>query len=701
MAIPPGAPSRSIFSIPPPGRAGFQHDHGGREEGSATSVGGNLIFGWDDGRYEPAAEDSQGADQGLHLVRVEGDLAPGETFALDTPLATVLGGTITFHSDGSYLYTAPDRVGNPLDGDGHNQPVSEQFTYTVEDRDGSPASAVLTVTVVDSEPVAVQDSLVVEEGPGNQVSGNVLVNDQAGADGALHLVGVSGDFAAGVSFALDTELATAQGGTIIFHADGGFTYTAPSSIDHGDLVPDRELFSCQVEDGDGSRDSATLSITITDDQPSFTLTPPILLANETGNSLTADLGLVFGADGAAPAGESLQIVGTTDAHGYVVDNAGRQLTSDGQNLLYLDDGQGTLSAVREFDHHPVFTVNVDPETATWTVSLDETYGLDHTLVQDIGETVNAGNPLELHFDAPVSSMSATLEGLDSVAIMGSIYGEQAVWTACLDGEQVATGVVNGDLLLGQEQVLTVDLAQTGSLFDTVVLEYDDAPVPLMGAYRVVSISSEMNHSLSYDVVATDGDGDTVSGRLNVVLDGDGDIIGTHGPDVIGGSSEGDILVGGDGDDLILGHGGDDTLFGSSGKDSLDGGSGNDTLVGGPGEDILVGSEGDDVLFGGDADGLPGAGVDTLTGDGVADSSDAGGDLFADAGGDLLTDGTDDPGYTSVDDLVPRRSPPCSGHILWLLPGLGALNSALSHGGAGPGSGGRGSRSWRRWRSDAP
>lgn len=608
----------------------------GGDEGAAGSVGGNLIFGWDDGQYDPAAADSQGADQGLHLVRVEGDLAPGETFALDTPLATVLGGTITFHSDGSYLYTAPDRVDNPLDADGHNQPVSEQFTYTVEDRDGSPASAVLTVTVVDSEPVAVQDSLVVEEGPDSQVSGNVLVNDQAGADGALHLVGVSGDFAAGVSFALDTELATAQGGTIIFHADGGFTYTAPVSIDHGDLVPDRELFSCQVEDSDGSRDSSTLSISITDDQPSFTLTPTILLANETGNSLTADLGLVFGADGAAPGGESLQIVGTTDAHGYVVDTAGRQLTSDGQNLLYLDDGQGTLSAVREFDHHPVFTVNVDPEAATWTVSLDGTYGLDHTLVQDIGETVNAANPLELHFDAPVSSMSATLEGLDSVAIMDTVYGEKAVWTAYLDGEQVAAGVVDGDLLLGQDQVLTLDLARTGSLFDTVLLEYDDAPVVLQGAYRVVSVSSEMNHMLSYDLVATDGDGDTVTGRLDVVLDGDGDIVGTEGPDVIGGSAEGDILAGGGGDDLVLGQGGDDILFGSGGDDSLDGG---------PGKDILVGSGGEDVLFGGDA-----------TGDGMDDSSDPSGDLFAGTGGDLLTDATSDPGDTSVDDLVPPPDP---------------------------------------------
>ncbi|WP_456385973.1 Ig-like domain-containing protein [Desulfolithobacter sp.] len=581
------------------------------EQDGATSVGGNLIFGWDDGRYEPAAEDSQGADQGLRLVLVEGDLAPGETFALDTPLTTALGGTIIFHSDGSYLYTAPDRVDNPLDGDGHNQPISEQFTYTVEDRDGSPASAVLTVTVLDNEPEAVQDSYSVQEGSGSQLRGNVLENDQAGADGALHLVGVSGDFGPGVSFALNTELATAQGGTIIFQDDGQFTYTPPADIDHGDLIPDRELFFVQVEDGDGSRDTSTLSITLTDDQPSFTMTPTIHLANETGNSLTADLGIAFGADGAAPLGESLQLVGTTDAHGYVVDNAGRQLTSDGQPLIYQEDDPSTLRAVRAFDHHPVFTVNVDSETATWTVSLDAANSLDHILVQDIGETVNAENPLELHFDGPVSFISATLEGLDSVAVMNTIYSEQAVWTAYLEGEQVASGVVDGDLLLGQEQVLTVDLAQAGSLFDTVVLEYNDAPVALAGAYRVVSVSSEMNYALSYEVVATDGDGDTVSGRLNVVLDGDGDLIGTHGSDVIGDSPEGDILAGGDGDD---------------------------------------------ILFGGDAEGLSGAGVDTRAGDGVADSSDPGSDLFADDGGDLLVDGTSDPGDTSVDDLVPPPDP---------------------------------------------
>ncbi len=262
-------------------------------EGGAP-VTGNVIFGWDDFSYVPDGVDSQSADPGLTLFAVSGDLA--DAFALDTPLATIHGGTITFSAGGSYVYLPPAQVDNPMAPDGSNQPVQEHFTYTVEDGDGSPARAELTIDVLDTAPRAFDDRAVVEEGDrdgdglDNRVSGNVILADhnttwdgvaevrdqadQQSADSGLHLVDVRGDFAAGVNFTPGTGLATAQGGTIVFADDGSYTYTAPGHIQHegngqGDQVPDNEQFTCTIEDGDGSRASAVLTIAIRAGDPSL------------------------------------------------------------------------------------------------------------------------------------------------------------------------------------------------------------------------------------------------------------------------------------------------------------------------------------------------------------------------------------------------------------------------------------------------
>ncbi len=86
------------------------------------------------------------------------------------------------------------------------------------------------------------------------------------------------------------------------------------------------------------------------------------------------------------------------------------------------------------------------------------------------------------------------------------------------------------------------------------------------------------------------------------------------------SDEGEYQLNGrDGNDIIFGEGGNDVLKGGDGKDILIGGSGNDTLIGGPGVDTLVGgADGDTYEFRKSELGSDGSIIDTIYDDGVGD-----------------------------------------------------------------------------------
>ena len=80
-------------------------------------------------------------------------------------------------------------------------------------------------------------------------------------------------------------------------------------------------------------------------------------------------------------------------------------------------------------------------------------------------------------------------------------------------------------------------------------------------------------------------------------DGNDQIIGNAGDDVLNGGSGDDELFGNTGNDFL--DGGDDVLNGNLDNDTLIGGAGSDLLNGGAGEDFLSGDAGNDFILGGD------------------------------------------------------------------------------------------------------
>ena len=121
---------------------------------------------------------------------------------------------------------------------------------------------------------------------------------------------------------------------------------------------------------------------------------------------------------------------------------------------------------------------------------------------------------------------------------------------------------------------------------------------------------------------------TCDGRPATIQRGDGDnnITGTNGNDVI---------VAGGGDDDIEPSPGRDRICGEGGNDIADAGSGSDPLVsGGPGRDLMHGGPGNDEVVGGD-------GGDGGTAQFRGAPIPAG--LFGDAGDDLVAGGPGDDG----------------------------------------------------------
>ena len=92
----------------------------------------------------------------------------------------------------------------------------------------------------------------------------------------------------------------------------------------------------------------------------------------------------------------------------------------------------------------------------------------------------------------------------------------------------------------------------------------------------------------------------------VGTDGNNEIDGTSGRDVVqarGGNDEvdtlggNDLICGGGGRDSLAGDAGDDRVLGGRGNDELDGNGGVDRLVGGPGFDVIDGGLGNDSCSG--------------------------------------------------------------------------------------------------------
>ncbi|WP_460416290.1 retention module-containing protein [Pseudomonas sp. microsymbiont 2] len=210
------------------------------------------------------------APDGLQSLSVGGITVVSGGVAASFPqsITTALGNTLTITGYNaatgvvSYSYTLLDNE-NHANGDGANS-LSEHFTVTATDTDGSTANGSLDVNIIDDLPKANPDSASVAEG--GTVSGNVLDNDVSGAD-----LRADGRYVVGVRAGSDTSTSASgnlgnpiqgQYGYLTLDAQGNATYHAnPNSVAPAGAS---DVFVYTVRDNDGDESTTTITIDVRD-----------------------------------------------------------------------------------------------------------------------------------------------------------------------------------------------------------------------------------------------------------------------------------------------------------------------------------------------------------------------------------------------------------------------------------------------------
>jgi len=246
------------------------------------------------------------APDGLQTLTVGGInvVTGGAAVGFPQSMTTALGNTLTITgydaSTGvvSYSYTLLDNENHPT-GLGANS-IAEHFTVLASDSDGSSASGVIDVNIVDDLPTANPDVVMADQG--TTISGNVLGNDIAGADGPAATGAV-----VGVRAGSDTSTSAIGGlnttinglyGTLTLDAFGNATYHSyPNSV----TAPDSEdVFVYTVRDADGDESTTTITIQICGNQltavtdQDITVFEKALDLSKDGQDLAA--GTVIGSD---------------------------------------------------------------------------------------------------------------------------------------------------------------------------------------------------------------------------------------------------------------------------------------------------------------------------------------------------------------------------------------------------------------------
>ncbi|WP_404938537.1 retention module-containing protein [Pseudomonas atacamensis] len=433
-------------------------------------------------------------------------------------------GGLNSQINGTYGYLTLDANGNAVY---HSNPNTvngpgavDVFTYTVRDADGDESTTTITIDVYNSCLKAVSDTdvtvyekaLDLNQDGQDLAAGSVVGSDpnSTGETASGTLVGSVTGAVGAISYAL-VGSATGNYGQIVLNANGTYTYTLTSpatTTPHADDGANSlsETFTYQATDSLGNVVTSTIVVSIVDDVPKALNDSNATNATEdqltlTGNVLDND---VQGADRVASGPVT---AGTfTGTYGTLVLNANGTYTytldandADFKNLHGGGNGTETFA-------YTITDADGDTSTANLVLNIhnnDDPVCLDGLDVKGGEITVYEKN---LSDGSSPNTSALTQSGSFTVT--------------ALDGLQTLTvggiAVISNGVAAGLPQSVVSPL---GSTF--TITGYDPASGVVSYSYTLVDNEAHPNAnganslSESFDVVATDTDGSTASGQINV------------------------------------------------------------------------------------------------------------------------------------------------------------------------------------------
>ncbi|MNB54858.1 Bifunctional hemolysin/adenylate cyclase precursor [compost metagenome] len=437
-------------------------------------------------------------------------------------------GGLNSNINGTYGYLTLDANGNAVY---HSNPntvngpgAMDVFTYTVRDSDGDESTTTITIDVANSKLCATSDTdvsvyekaLDLTKDGADLAPGTVTGSDptSTGETASGTLVGSVTGAVGAISYAL-VGSATGNYGQIVLNPNGTYTYTLTSpasTTPHADDGANTlsETFTYQATDSLGNIVTSTIVVSIVDDVPKAVNDSNANSASETqltltGNVLTND---VQGADVVATGPNAGPITaGTfTGTYGTLVLNANGTYTytlnpndADFKNLHGGGNGSETFTYT---------LTDADGDTSTANLVLNIHNNDDPVLLN--GLDVNGGELTV--YEKNLSDGTSP----DTPALTQS--GTFTV--TALDGLQTLTvggiAVVTNGVAAGFPQSVVSPL---GSTF--TVTGYNPATGVVSYSYTLVDNETHPNangaNSLTenFNVVATDTDGSTANGQINV------------------------------------------------------------------------------------------------------------------------------------------------------------------------------------------
>ena len=201
-------------------------------------------------------------------------------------------GTLTLNENGTYTYTLNAGVDVPK-----GSTYTEEFTYTITDKDGDTSEATLTITIKGDESTPVisvpdaDDAAAKVYESGLNDGGSEASTDKETTSGEITLT-LNGEAATvtigGHEFAVDADgnatiaaggesIDTGEGTLIITGISGGkvsYTYTLKANQTHAEGLGNNTLtdeIAINVKDATGDEASGNLTITIVDDVPTISV----------------------------------------------------------------------------------------------------------------------------------------------------------------------------------------------------------------------------------------------------------------------------------------------------------------------------------------------------------------------------------------------------------------------------------------------